>query len=385
MRTEIALVVAAAVVASAGCGDDQPLTDEAAPSPETTSPSRQSEEGTSSSSVVDPTTGATVEFTVVDLAGYADGDLAGIVTREVDGLVVGGFATRISDDPFTTTLLLRRPAEPDELIGAWPHVTDEEAVLSPGEYVLTLWVDTGLGAYTRWFPVNTDAQGLAGCVQAFTVNEESRTSVLVGGDVQSTGYLGVCEPNAAAAVAPPEYDQRDDLPTAMDPVMGLDAGQSVSVTVSGVTDHARHELAVVLYAGGELLDLDADALGGFWALIDGDDHTTTEAIRTPSANLEGRFPFVSNEALMAESGTYTLVVWVDHGLGGFERWVPVNSDGRGLYGCHHTFEVGTDSQTAIAVPANLHPDGWNVDCVTGAITPGTNAAAAVAPSELDRQ
>jgi hypothetical protein len=382
MRTAIALVVAAAVVASAGCGD-QTRTEEAASSPVTTSPGRQAEEGTSSPTVAEPATGATVELTIVDLVGYAGGDLAGVVTRDVDGLVVGGFATRISDDLFTTTQLLRRPAEPDELIGAWPHVTDEEAVLPPGEYVLTLWVDTGLGAYTRWFPLNTDGRGLAGCVHAFTVDDEPHTSVVVGGDMRSSGYLGTCESDAAAATGPLGSDGWGDLPTAMDPVTGPDAGRSVGVTVSGVADHAGHELAGVLYAGGELLDLDADALGGFWAVVDGDDFTTTEVIRTPSADLVGRFPYVTDEALSVEPGTYTLVVWVDHGLGGFERRVPVNSDGRGLFGCHHTFDVGTDSRTAITVPANLRPDGWNVDCVTGAVTPGTDAAAAVAPPDDD--
>ncbi len=382
MRTVLAFVVAAAVVASAGCGDES-STDEASPSPVTTAPSRPAEEAPSSPPADEPATGATVEFTIVDLVGYAGGDLAGVVTRDVDGLVVGGFATRISDDLFATTQLLRLPAAPDEPAGAWPHVTDEQAVLPPGEYVLTLWVDTGLGAYTRWFPLNTDARGLAGCVHAFAVGDEPHTSVVIGGDVRSTGYVGVCESDAAAATGPPGSDGWGDLPTAMDPVTGLDAGRSVRVTVSGVTDHAGHELAGVLYAGGELLDLDDDALGGFWAAIDGDDFTTTEVIRAPSADLVGRFPFVSDEAVTVDPGTYTLVVWVDHGLGGFERWVPVNSDGRGLFGCHYSFDVGTESQTAITVPANLRPDGWNVDCVTGAVTPGTDAAAAVAPPDLD--
>ena len=167
-------------------------------------------------------------------------------------------------------------------------------------------------------------------------------------------------------------------PTTAAPVVGAVAGQSVSVTVSGVTDHHGHELAGVLYAGSELLDLDADALGGFWAVIDGDEFTATEVVRTPAADPIGRFPFVTDTALTVEPGTYTLVVWVDHGLGGFERWVPVNTDSRGLYGCHYTFDTGTDTPTAITIPANLHPDGWNVDCLTGEATPNTNAAAAVA-------
>ena len=384
MRTVVAFAVAAALVASAGCGDDRPPTDEAAPPPETTSLTPRAEEGRSGSLVAEPTTGATVEFTIVDLAGYANGDVAGVVTRDVDGLVVGGFATRISADPFTTTLLLRRPAETDELIGAWPHVTDEEAVLSPGEYVLTLWVDSGLGAYTRWFPLNTDGRGLAGCVQAFTVNEGSRTSVVVGGAVQSTGYLGVCE---TSAPAPPELDQWDEFPTAMDPVTGLDAGPSLSVTVSSVSGRMGDEFAAVLYDGGDLSDLDREALGGFWAVISSDDQSLTEVVRSPGAFGAGRFPYVSDAALTVEPGTYTLVLWVDETLTPVSRWVPINSwvpgdpliEGMDLHGCHMVVDVDDDSLTEVEVPANLHHNGWNVDCVTGMAIPGTDAAAEVSP------
>ena len=387
MRVAIAFAVAAALVASAGCGDDQPLIDEAVPSPETTAPSEQVEETTSTSSVAEPAAGALVEFTVVGLAGYELGDLAGVVTRDVDGLVVGGFATQIMDDPFTATLLLHRPAEPDALVGAWPHVTDEEAILSPGEYVLTLWVDAGLGAYTRWFPMNTDAQGLAGCVQAFTVYEESRTSVVVAGDLQATGYLGVCGSGAAAAMPPSESGQLGDLPTSMDPVTGLGGGPSLSVTVSGVSGRLGDEFAGVLYEGGDLSNLDRDALGGFWAVISSGDHSLTEVVRRPGEFNRGRFPYVSDEALVVEPGTYTLVLWVDETLSPVSRWVPLNSyvpgdpllDGTDLYGCHMVFDVGDDTLTDVTVPANLHHNGWNVDCVTGATTPGTDAASAVSP------
>jgi len=387
MRTAIALAVAAVVVASAGCGNDQPPTDEAALSPETTAPSGQVEETTATSSVTEPTAGASVEFTVVDLTGYEHGDLAGVVTRDVDGLVVGGFATQIVDDPFTATVLLRRPAEPDGLVGAWPHLTDEEALLSPDEYVLTLWVDAGLGAYTQWFPLNTDGQGLAGCVQAFTVNEESRTSVLVNGDVRSAGYLGVCGSGSHEAVPPTESGQPGDLPTSMDPVVGLDAGPSLSVTVSGVSGRTGDEFAGVLYEGENLPDLDRDALGGFWAVISSDDHAMTEVVRQPAKPGVGRFPYVSDAALTVGPGTYTLVLWVDEALGPVSRWVPLNSsvqgdpltEGMDLFGSHMVVEVGDDPLTEVEVPANLHRNGWNVDCVTGEAIPGTDADSAVNP------
>lgn len=155
--------------------------------------------------------------------------------------------------------------------------------------------------------------------------------------------------------------------------------RTVTVSVTGVVDHLGHDLAGVLYEGGQLTDLDADALGGFWAAIDTDDFTATETVRTPATDQTRRFPFVTDTALTVDPGTYTLVVWVDHSLAGFERWVPVNTDGRGLYGCHTTIDVGTEENTTLTVPANLRPDGWNVDCTTGVATPGTDAATAVAP------
>jgi hypothetical protein len=99
-------------------------------------------------------------------------------------------------------------------------------------------------------------------------------------------------------------------------------------------------------------------------------------VREPGDAGFGRFPFVSDAALTVEPGLYTLVVWVDFGLGPVSRWVPLNSDGSGLFGCQTVFKVAGDAQTDVAVAANLEPDGWNVDCATGVAIPGTDAAAA---------
>lgn len=160
-------------------------------------------------------------------------------------------------------------------------------------------------------------------------------------------------------------------------------GRTVEVVVSGVSGHDGGELAGVVYAGDALPDLDRDALGGFWAVVDGDPFAVTEVVRSPGddADLVGRFPYVSDEAMVVEPGIYTLVLWTDLGLSPVSRWVPVNSDGQGLFGCHVTFEVGDETQTAVAVSATLHPDGWNVDCETGQVIPGTDASAAVAPPD----
>ena len=171
-----------------------------------------------------------------------------------------------------------------------------------------------------------------------------------------------------------------DVATSVAPIAPAPQQQTVAVTVEGVSGYAGQALAGVLYAGGELTDLDRDALGGFWSVVAGDDFTTTEMVRRPGDMGAGRFPYVSDAALTLEPGTYTLVLWVDYGLSPTSRWVPVNSDGAGLFGCHTVFDVAGDAQTDVTVTANLHPDGWNVDCTTGVAIPGTDAAAAVAPT-----
>ena len=89
----------------------------------------------------------------------------------------------------------------------------------------------------------------------------------------------------------------------------------------------------VLYEGGELTDLDREPVGGFWSVISGDDFTTTEVVRKPGDLGGGRFPFVSAAALTVAPGEYTLVVWVDDALNPASRWVPINTDGQGLFGC----------------------------------------------------
>jgi hypothetical protein len=96
---------------------------------------------------------------------------------------------------------------------------------------------------------------------------------------------------------------------------------------------------------------------------------------------------VTDVAAKVEPGTYTLVLWVDEALGPVSRWVPINTyvpgqpltEGMDLFGCHLVFEVGDDPLNDVVVPANLHHNGWNVDCVTGVAIPGTDAASAVNP------
>ena len=158
-------------------------------------------------------------------------------------------------------------------------------------------------------------------------------------------------------------ESSEDGAVSMPPATGTDRGQTVAVTVQGVSGHAGHELAGVLYEG-RLTDVGREAIGGFWAGITSDDFTLNEVVRIPRDDGEGRFPSVLDEALMVEPGTHTLVLWVDVGLGAVTRWVPLNSDGQGLFGCQLVFEVAADAQTQVTVSPALQPDGWNADCQT---------------------
>ena len=76
--------------------------------------------------------------------------------------------------------------------GSWPYVTDEVFVADPGRYTVTLWADTSLGAYNRWLPLNSDGRGLAGCVFSFDVAEDTRTELVLDGQLWTSGYLGIC-------------------------------------------------------------------------------------------------------------------------------------------------------------------------------------------------
>jgi hypothetical protein len=262
--------------------------------------------------------------------------------------------------------------------------------IDPGTYTLVIWVDDGLGPVSRWVPLNSDGRGLYGCQTVLEVGNDTQTDVTVVANLEPDGWnincaTGVATPgtDSAAAVAPPDFDE-SMFPemTSMPPVSGVGDGQTVNVTVSDISGHAGDHLAGILYPGDDLPDLDRDAIGGFWSILEGNNATTTEIVRQPGDPRDpsvGLFPFVTDKALTIDPGTYTLVIWVDDGLGPVSRWVPLNSDGRGLYGCQTVLEVGNDTQTQVTVVANLEPDGWNINCTTGVATPGTDSAAAVTP------
>jgi hypothetical protein len=145
------------------------------------------------------------------------------------------------------------------------------------------------------------------------------TLLLVGAVPLLFGWMGGNELETTTATSATE-------PQVVPPVVGVGDSQTVSVTVSGVSGHAGDEMAGVLYEGGELTDLDLDAVGGFWSVVEGVDFTATEVVREPGAVGVGRFPFISDQALTVAPGMYTLVLWVDEGLSPpLSRWVPINT------------------------------------------------------------
>jgi hypothetical protein len=137
-------------------------------------------------------------------------DLAGVVTQEPDGSVVGGFVTEVGADN-STTQVVYRPAEQDQLVGAWPHVADRPVALVPGSYVLTLWIDVGGDTHTQWLLLDASGQGSPVCEHRFDVGDESTAEVTIRIDV-STGDLALCERRMNPAEAEPvevvEFDRQ---------------------------------------------------------------------------------------------------------------------------------------------------------------------------------
>lgn len=309
--------------------------------------------------------GQTVEIGLSGLRGH-EGNELGVVVYEGSELtnphedVIGGFWSLVTSDDFTITEVVRELGPLGS--GRFPFATSEALKVEPGNYTLVVWVDTGLPSDRR-VPFNTDGQGLFGCQMPFEVGNDPQTQISVDAYLHPNGWNIDCRSgqvvpgtNADDGIVPPDAVEQSSMP----PVTGLGAGQTVSVTVTGLSGHDGHHLAGVLYEG-ELTSLE-DAIGGFWSPITGDDYTTTEVVREPGSLDTGRYPHVLADALVVEPGPYTLVVWVDVALNTADRWAPINTDGQGLYGCRTVFDVDDNPQTDVTVTPHLEPDGWDVSC-----------------------
>lgn len=165
--------------------------------------------------------------------------------------------------------------------------------------------------------------------------------------------------------ASPDTTQQASTTTAEAPADTAGNGTvTVSVTVSGIESAVGNQLAGVLFRGPEAIDPDRNGLGGFAATVDADPFSTTEQVRQPNPDPDsvGPFPGVSEDPLLVEPGTYTLVLWLAADLGPYSRWVPAATGG--LAGCETTFVVGDGTTFEIEVHGMPPPGATGTSCTT---------------------
>jgi hypothetical protein len=135
-------------------------------------------------------------------------------------------------------------------------------------------------------------------------------------------------------------------------VTGDVAGErTVEITVAGIEGMAGGQLAGVLYQGNGIHDPDHRGIGGFAAMLDSDPFSTTRFVTTP-ANWDdtgvGPFPYVTEEVLVVEPGTFTLVLWRGSSeIGPYSRWVPGGPEG--LVSCEIVFESEEGEDVSLTV------------------------------------
>lgn len=165
--------------------------------------------------------------------------------------------------------------------------------------------------------------------------------------------------------ASPDTTQQASTTTAEAPADTAGNGTvTVSVAVSGIESAVGNQLAGVLFRGPEAIDPDRNGLGGFAATVDADPFSTTEQVRQPNPDPDsvGPFPGVSEDPLLVEPGTYTLVLWLAADLGPYSRWVPAATGG--LAGCETTFVVGDGTTFEIEVHGMPPPGATGTSCTT---------------------
>jgi len=138
-----------------------------------------------------------VAVTVQGIVGRSGWDLAGVLYKGaivsdegetisgIDILPVGGVSTKVTTDPFSTTLYVHDPdASDDAFDGPFPYVTGDVLAVEPGTYTLMLWLDTDLGPYSRWMP--TASANLHGCYAFVEAEEGKDVTVTVDGSLTLT-------------------------------------------------------------------------------------------------------------------------------------------------------------------------------------------------------
>ena len=182
-----------------------------------------------------------------------------------------------------------------------------------------------------------------------------------------------------AATAP--YPTQATMPT----------GGSIEVTVEGIEGRSGGHLAGVLFDGEGTLHPDERAIGGFAVRVDSDPFTATELVRTPVQWPGGRagggltserplFPDVTEEVLVVEPGTYTVMLWLaDTTISFYSRWVPALGP-RNLVGCEVVFQVEEGQAASLTVTGGFG-DSWGKRCTT-APYPSPTPTIPVVPSGL---
>ena len=190
--------------------------------------------------------------------------------------------------------------------------------------------------------------------------------------------VGSQDTDTPSGTEPPTSTAATPVPTtaatAPDPTQAtMPTGGSIEVTVEGIEGRSGGQLAGVLFDGEGTLYPDSRAIGGFAVRVDSDPFTATELVRTPVQRPDERtrggltserplFPDVTEEVLVVEPGTYTVMLWLDDiTIGFYSRWVPAM--GRNLDGCEVVFQVEEGQAAALTVTGGFG-DSWGKRCTT---------------------
>jgi hypothetical protein len=192
MRRESCVLIAIVAALLAACSSTPAVPDSSAGSASAES-SSSSDPG---ASMVSEVPSGQVRVTVTGLTGADGGTLAGAVfdgPTAKDG--VGGFAVRVTSDPFATTQIVTEPqtlTEPAQVQdGLFPFVTSTPLVLEDGRYRLEFWAaPKGVTGYARW--VAAETPGLLGCSLYFTVQRPMGTAVTIANVPSWPGQTQSC-------------------------------------------------------------------------------------------------------------------------------------------------------------------------------------------------
>lgn len=130
---------------------------------------------------------------------------------------------------------------------------------------------------------------------------------------------------------------------------------AVEVTVQDLEGLEGGQVAGVLYQGEGLEMPDTRVIGGFGVSIDADPFSTTEWVRVgqdSTSESSGLFPYVTDDILSVEPGSYTLMLWAaDSAIGPYSRWVPGGPDS--LIGCSTIFEAEEGQSASVTIVGGL--------------------------------